>query len=162
MVLLRETGRIEELIISFRSMRSESVSMSSAFLRSILAEHGFVLESHQVVRRQVIYNDDLDVAMRIFNKDLAERGQPQLCPLPKEVITRLTRIVKLHVFEFSTGGGLERATLTHCERNWYPAISMEIWYAKRPRYPAGFLTLRGLVRANCDAIRDKVVSRSYS
>jgi len=76
----------------------------------MLAEHGFVLESHQVVRRQVIHNDDLDVAMRMFNEDLAERGQPHLGPLPKEVITRLTRMVKLHVFEFSMGGGRERAT----------------------------------------------------
>lgn len=161
-VLSPEAGRIEELILSFRSMRSESVLKSSIFLRSMLAEHGFVLESHQVVRRQVTHSYDLDVARRLFNEDITGRGQQQLGPLPKEVITRLTRIVKLHVFEFSMVGGRERATLTHCERNWYPAISMEIWYAKRPRYPAGFLTLRGVSRSICDAIRHKMVSRAYS
>jgi hypothetical protein len=140
-------------ILSYRATPGRSTTAIASDCEAIVLQSGFLCTSKVRQRRQLIAIEQLTIARKYFGSQIADLQQSHLHVLSDDLVRKLTRLVSFEQWHFRQAKAKAIATIKFCGRNSFPAIGVELWTERRPRFPGGFIELSCVPQELIDRIR---------
>ncbi len=144
---------MKERIRTFRYDRKRTKRRILNFVARLAEKFSLKPEEAKFIKKAFYSKDNIQDAIHgIFGPEyvrvLRKRG---LRPLSAERVARLTRELHIDLLVYESKDRKCRVIIEMCNKNDFPALSIECWIKKRLRLPGGFITVSAnnpqLVRA---------------